>query len=140
MSKVSISPIPELMASRCVAVSRGFGAASLDLTCTVVGMSAHCLCVYMRVWVRYSEMLAHPIEGFSLEVDEADLFRWRVLLTGAAGTLYEGEQFKLKLTFSPGYVRIHLFPSVCRLHAAAFCEWDGSFSSMAVPRCCGLAP
>jgi len=51
-------------------------------------------------------MLKEPPTG--MEVDTAvmehnDLHTWHVRLTGAAGTLYEGENFKLQFKFSPKY-------------------------------------
>ncbi|KAG1148411.1 hypothetical protein G6F37_000417 [Rhizopus arrhizus] len=48
------------------------------------------------------ELHKNPPEG--VVVEEADNFlKWKLCLTGAPGTIYEGEQFKLEFRFTPQY-------------------------------------
>ncbi|CAO3593835.1 unnamed protein product [Absidia cylindrospora] len=48
------------------------------------------------------DLNTNPIEGVLIE--EADDFKkWRLQLTGAPGTIYENEEFKLEFRFTPSY-------------------------------------
>ncbi|EIE86335.1 hypothetical protein RO3G_11046 [Rhizopus delemar RA 99-880] len=52
--------------------------------------------------ISLSELHKNPPEG--VVVEEADNFlKWKLCLTGAPGTIYEGEQFKLEFRFTPQY-------------------------------------
>ncbi|EPB84076.1 hypothetical protein HMPREF1544_09135 [Mucor circinelloides 1006PhL] len=48
------------------------------------------------------DLNTNPPEG--VVVEEADnLKSWKIKLIGAAGTIYEGEEFKLEFRFTPQY-------------------------------------
>jgi len=46
----------------------------------------------------------NPVEGFSAGlIDEADMFKWEIVIIGPPDTLYEGGFFKAHLTFPKEY-------------------------------------
>lgn len=55
-----------------------------------------------RLTKELKDLNTNPPEG--VVVEEADnLKSWKIRLTGAKGTIYEGEQFKLEFRFTPQY-------------------------------------
>lgn len=55
-----------------------------------------------RLTKELRDLNKNPPEG--VVVEEADnLKKWKVRLTGAPGTIYEGEEFKLEFRFTPQY-------------------------------------
>ena len=57
-----------------------------------------------RLGKELSALASSPPEGVSVDADcSASLRQWRVVVTGASGTLYEGERFQLQFTFPDQY-------------------------------------
>ncbi|KAK4516175.1 uncharacterized protein ATC70_011142 [Mucor velutinosus] len=55
-----------------------------------------------RLTKELKDLNTNPPEG--VVVEEADnLKSWKIKLIGAAGTIYEGEEFKLEFRFTPQY-------------------------------------
>jgi len=51
-----------------------------------------------------AELQKKPVEGFSAGlVDDADFYRWEIMVMGPADSFYEGGFFKAHLTFPPEY-------------------------------------
>ncbi|CAD5208953.1 unnamed protein product [Bursaphelenchus xylophilus] len=44
-----------------------------------------------------------PVEGFTVQVDEQNLFKWTVAIFGPPGTLYQGGYFKASIKFPNNY-------------------------------------
>ncbi len=49
------------------------------------------------------ELLKNPVDGFSVGLVDDDIFRWRVMIEGVAGTMYEGGMFPAELRFPKEY-------------------------------------
>lgn len=50
------------------------------------------------------ELLKNPVDGFSVGlVDESNIYEWKVMIEGVAGTLYEGGLFPAILSFPKEY-------------------------------------
>jgi ubiquitin-conjugating enzyme E2 R len=48
-------------------------------------------------------ILNDPVEGFTVEADEANFFEWKVWIEGPKDTCYEGGVFQLALKFPKDY-------------------------------------
>lgn len=55
-----------------------------------------------RIQKELREFLANPPEGCKVAVGK-NLMVWVVAITGAKGTIYEGEKYKLRIEFTPEY-------------------------------------
>eukprot|EP01006_Ploeotia_vitrea_P050308 TRINITY_DN67445_c0_g2_i1.p1 TRINITY_DN67445_c0_g2~~TRINITY_DN67445_c0_g2_i1.p1 ORF type:complete len:177 (-),score=77.80 TRINITY_DN67445_c0_g2_i1:187-717(-) len=50
------------------------------------------------------DLLKNPVDGFSVGlVDDSNVFKWRVMIEGTAGTMYEGGMFPAILDFPKEY-------------------------------------
>jgi len=50
-----------------------------------------------------SQLIREPVEGFIVEPDTKDLFKWRVVIFGPPETIYQGGYFKAELRFPTDY-------------------------------------
>jgi len=48
-------------------------------------------------------LLKEPVEGFVVQLDERDLYKWSVAIFGPPGTLYQGGYFKAQIKFPSNY-------------------------------------
>lgn len=55
-----------------------------------------------RLAKELKELSVNPPDGLAVE-DADDYAKWRIVISGAPGTIYEGERFTLEFKFTPSY-------------------------------------
>jgi len=53
--------------------------------------------------LEYSKLEKEPVEGFTVKLDDSNLYKWHVGIFGPPDTLYEGGYFKADMEFPPTY-------------------------------------
>jgi len=84
--------------------SAGAGAGAVSsTTLNHLEQSFHNSDANARVHKELRAFVTNPPDGCRVAVHGGNIRQWMVTLTGAAGTIYQGEQFKLKLIFPKQY-------------------------------------
>eukprot|EP01088_Endostelium_zonatum_P004109 TRINITY_DN15329_c0_g1_i1.p1 TRINITY_DN15329_c0_g1~~TRINITY_DN15329_c0_g1_i1.p1 ORF type:complete len:236 (-),score=70.72 TRINITY_DN15329_c0_g1_i1:29-736(-) len=52
---------------------------------------------------QYQKLQSDPVEGFAVEIDESNIFEWKIYIEGPKQTLYEGGIFQLLMKFPTDY-------------------------------------
>lgn len=71
-----------------------------------------------------TELKKDPVEGFAVDVNEENLFEWKVFLEGPKDTFYEGGIFELRLKFTEDYpmvkTSVHEFSPISQIYFVFF--------------------
>jgi len=52
---------------------------------------------------QYKKLISDPVEGFAVEIDESNIFEWKIYVEGPKATHYEGGIFQLQMKFPVEY-------------------------------------